>query len=71
MPAARVSVPLDTSELTALVQMAKIDCRHPREQMRYLLREAAQARGLLPASEHTDGRPAPKESSVCSQIISP
>jgi|RhiMetdeSRZDD1v2_1073273.scaffolds.fasta_scaffold2377934_2 hypothetical protein len=48
MPAARVNVPLDTNELTALVQMAKTDCRHPREQMRHLLREAAQHRGLLP-----------------------
>jgi hypothetical protein len=56
MSAARVNVPLDTSELTALVQMAKTDCRHPREQMRYLLREEAYKRGILP-SEQTEGRP--------------
>jgi hypothetical protein len=68
MPAARVNVPLDTSELTALVQMAKTDCRHPREQMRHLLREAARTRGLLPqANENThDAPPVPRpESAVC------
>ena len=47
MRTTRVNVPLDTCELTALVLMAKTDCRHPREQMRYLLREEAYRRGLL------------------------
>jgi hypothetical protein len=47
MRTTRVNVPLDTSELTALVRMAETDCRHPREQMRYLLREEAYKRGLL------------------------
>ena len=43
----RVSVPLDKAELTALVNMAQEDCRHPREQLRFLLREAAKLRKLL------------------------
>ena len=53
MPATRVSVPLDPSELSALVRMAEADCRHPREQLRFLLRQAAQARGLLPPQSET------------------
>ncbi len=47
MPDTRVNVPLDDRELTALVRMAEAECRHPREQMRYLLREEACRRGLL------------------------
>ena len=47
MRTTRVNVPLDARELTALVRMAEADCRHPREQMRYLLREEASKRGLL------------------------
>ncbi len=43
----RVSVPLDASEVRALVAMARDDCRHPREQLRYLLREAAHQRGFV------------------------
>ncbi len=45
--AARVNVPLASSELEALVRMAADDVRHPREQLRYLLRTEAQRRGLL------------------------
>lgn len=51
MSEARVNVPLDRRELTALVQMAEADCRHPREQLRYLLREEACRRGLLPREQ--------------------
>jgi hypothetical protein len=43
----RVSVPLDKAELSALVCMAEKDCRHPREQLRFLLREAAKLRKML------------------------
>jgi hypothetical protein len=46
----RISVPLDKAELTALATMAATDCRHPREQMRFLLREEARRRGLLAAN---------------------
>ncbi len=42
----RVSVSLSQPELAALVQMAQTDCRHPREQLRYLVREEAKHRGL-------------------------
>ena len=45
---ARVSVPLTADDARALVAMAQAECRHPREQMRSLLRDAARARGLLP-----------------------
>jgi hypothetical protein len=60
MPDARIIVPMDNQEFTALLSMAKTDCRHPREQMRHLLREAAQQRGLLPQpNENTNGAPSP------------
>lgn len=63
MPDTRVNVPLDNRELTALVQMSEADCRHPREQLRYLLREEAYRRGLLPKEqpmheEEQDGKTA-------------
>lgn len=49
----RISVPLDEREIEALTKMAEADCRQPREQLRYLLRQAARHRGLfieLPAA---------------------
>lgn len=55
----RISVPLDNSELAALLDMARIDCRHPREQMRFILREEAKRRGLMPANG--SGAPAPAQ----------
>ena len=66
MVAARVNVPLDDRELTGLVRMSEADCRHPREQMRFLLREELQKRGLLAVDrreqvigeEHADTEPA-------------
>jgi hypothetical protein len=45
----RISVTLERSELNALVDMAAADCRHPREQARYLIRQEAARRGLLAA----------------------
>jgi hypothetical protein len=53
----RINVPLDKLELAALLSMATADCRHPREQMRFVLREEARRRGLLP----TDPAPAQAE----------
>ncbi len=47
MPNLRITVPLDDSELQALMSMAARDCRHPREQLRFLLREEARRCGLL------------------------
>ncbi len=45
----RINVPLDSRELRALIHMAQAECRHPREQARYLLREALREHGSLPA----------------------
>jgi hypothetical protein len=68
MGKSNVGVPLDSSEMTALIAMSKADCRPLSEQMRYLLREAARTRGLLPQpTEHTNDAPWPEkqESAVC------
>ncbi len=43
----RLMVTLSPPETAALLAMSRHDCRHPREQLRYLLREAAYTRGLL------------------------
>ncbi len=53
----RINVPLDQNELMALIDMARTDCRHPREQMRYLLRAEAERRGVLPAPTSTECEP--------------
>jgi hypothetical protein len=47
----RVNVSLNEGEATALVGMADADCRHPREQLRHILREEARRRGLLRSDE--------------------
>ncbi len=43
----RISLNLNEEEFTALIQMSELDCRQPREQLRFLLREEARQRGLL------------------------
>ncbi len=45
---ARLTITLAEDERVALQRMAESDCRYPREQMRYLLRQEACKRGLLP-----------------------
>jgi hypothetical protein len=52
---ARINVPLDKLEVTALVRMAEADCRHPRDQLRHLLREEARKRNLLPVEQVKEG----------------
>ncbi len=47
MAMGRITVPLTTDERGALVKIAESECRDPREQLRYLLREEAQRRGLI------------------------
>ncbi len=47
MPHARITVPLTTDDRIALLDIAEIECRDPREHLRYLLRRDAQERGLL------------------------
>jgi hypothetical protein len=60
----RISVPLDKSEFAALLDMATSDCRHPREQMRYILREEAKRRGLLPIESDTSPGLEPSQPAV-------
>ncbi len=45
----RISVPLEQSEITALVRLARDERRHPREQAAWLIRDGLQRAGLLPA----------------------
>lgn len=47
----RISVPLTTDERGALIKIAELECRDPREQLRYMLRTEGQRRGLIPADE--------------------
>jgi hypothetical protein len=43
----RIVVPLSTDERGALIKIAEVECRDPRDQLRYMLREEAQRRGLI------------------------
>ena len=43
----RITVPVTTAEREALVKIAEAECRDPREQLRFFLREEAQRRGLI------------------------
>ena len=45
----RINVPLDKTELAALLSMAAANCRHPCKQLRFVLREEAKRRGLIPS----------------------
>ena len=47
MNALRITIRMDSPEARALILMSEQDCRLPREQVRYLLREEARRRGLL------------------------
>lgn len=47
----RISVPLTTDERGALIKIAELECRDPREQLRYMLRTEAQQRGLIADNE--------------------
>jgi hypothetical protein len=47
MESIRVNVPLSQAEAQALVVAAQAACRHPREQARFLIREALVDVGLL------------------------
>jgi hypothetical protein len=48
MQVPRVTVLLERTEAQALVHMAEVDCRHPRDELRWLLVREARERGLLP-----------------------
>lgn len=45
----RLKLTLEQAEYTALVKMALGELRSPADQVRFILREEAQRRGLLPA----------------------
>lgn len=47
MPSRRMYVVLADDEFDSLRELARSECRHPREQLRLLVREAARARGLM------------------------
>jgi hypothetical protein len=57
-----INVPLTELELNALVTMAQVSCRAPREQLRYLLRRQAQRRGLLETSPTQQKNPSTTQS---------
>ena len=54
----RMVLILNESERQALSAMSEHDMRFPREQLRYLLRQEAQRRGLLPDNDTPNARPA-------------
>ena len=51
MAHARITVPLTTTDRMVLLDIAEMECRDPREHLRYLLRRDAQERGLLSNDE--------------------
>ncbi len=51
MAYARITVPLTSDDRTVLLDIAEIECRDPREHLRYLLRRDAQERGLIDNSD--------------------
>jgi hypothetical protein len=50
----RVVISLQPDERAALGEMARRDMRDPRDQLRYILREAAQTRGILPLDKNEE-----------------
>lgn len=59
----RITVPLSHEEAQAIIKMAETQYRHPREQARFLLREALICHGLLIAANAPGGPDGRKESS--------
>lgn len=47
MATAQITIALTAQEQRSLFRMAESDCRDPGEQLRFLLRQEAQERGLL------------------------
>lgn len=58
----RIVVPLSTAERGALIKIAEIECRDPRDQLRFMLREEAGRRGLI---DYENVRPDLKELAAC------
>ncbi len=47
MQTGRLVIVLNHGEVRALLRMAEAECRQPREQLRFLLRQEALRRGLI------------------------
>ena len=54
----RMTIQLPLSERDALFQLARREYRNPREQAVVIIRRELQRRGLLPADDAPDARPA-------------
>ncbi len=67
MQAGRLVIALDVSEVRALIRMAEAECRQPREQIRFLLRQEAVRRGLIHVEQQGNYTPlwASVQPSVC------
>ncbi len=57
----RMYVKFTAEEMEAILSISRAECRPPREQMRFLVREAARARGLLPAPTSFTPHTEPKQ----------
>lgn len=55
----RVTVPLDEAEFQALADIALSECRNPKAQLVWLIRQEAQKRGLLLNAEQSTQSVAP------------
>lgn len=47
MSQTRITLTLDPNELSALIRLAKLELRHPREQARLIIRNEMGKRGLI------------------------
>lgn len=56
---ARLVLNLLPEETSGLVQLAQLELREPHEQIRFLLRQALQSRGLLPVPKRSNELPVP------------
>lgn len=67
---ARLTISLTPAESDALRRMVELDFRPPREQLRWLLRQEAQRRGLLPScSENVTIRSAGANEPAAKEVI--
>ncbi len=61
----RISVPMTHEEYIALTEIAADNCRSPREQLRYLLREDLKRRGLLSEKDKPENKLSLKKLNDC------
>ena len=53
----RISVPLARDEAQIIIELARKEFRHPREQARFLIYEALRARGAIAERIHNPPQP--------------